>query len=356
MTISIITPSFGQLEWLRLCIASVADQVEGKKTAVTAAEQRPGLQKLKIVNADISEGKNEQARQSTIFNEQSPALSVEHIIQDAGTPGIEEFAREVGADLKLRYGGMSTPDHQSCEILNVRTDAGYTLRIFKEPDHGMYDAVNKGFVKATGEILAYINCDEQYLPGALYRVMDYFNTYTKTEILSAGTLVVDPDGALISARPGMVPWRLHLRLSHLPIFTASLFYRKSVVAERWHRFDTRFKDVADILWVLEKLSEKWVFKATAFYTSTFTDTGENMNLKPNARMEANFIKSRVKKSLTLLTIPVIVLHRVRKLFMGVYHRKKISFSIYTKDSLGIRKMKDAIGSSGVWKNRMQSWI
>jgi hypothetical protein len=216
--------------------------------------------------------------------------------------------------------------------------------------------VNKGFVKATGEILAYINCDEQYLSGALYQVMDYFNTHTKTEILSAGCLVVDPDGALISARPGMVPWRLHLRLSHLPILTASLFYRKSVVAERWHRFDTRFKDVADILWVLEKLSEKWVFKATAFDTSTFTDTGENMNLKPNARMEANFIKSRVKKPHALLTIPVIVLHRVRKLFMGVYHRKNISYSIYTKDSLGMRKMQNAIGSSGVWKNRIQSWI
>ncbi len=31
----------------------------------------------------------------------------------------------------------------------------------------MYDAVNRGLKKAKGEILAYINCDEQYLPGAL---------------------------------------------------------------------------------------------------------------------------------------------------------------------------------------------
>ena len=36
-----------------------------------------------------------------------------------------------------------------------------------EPDDGMYDAVNKGFALAKGEILAYLNCDEQYLPGAL---------------------------------------------------------------------------------------------------------------------------------------------------------------------------------------------
>jgi glycosyltransferase involved in cell wall biosynthesis len=353
MTFSIITPSYGQLDWLRLCVASVADQV---------GTQEYG--KLKIedgslgADAPAAQGVHD-GTQSPISNLQSPArspLAIEHIIQDAGTPGIEEFAKGMGKELMSRYGGEHVEDLQTYELLHLRTASGYTLRVFKEPDAGMYDAVNKGFVKATGDLLAYINCDEQYLSGALYRVMDYFNTHTKTEILSAGCLVVDPDGELISARPGMVPWRLHLRLSHLPIFTASLFYRKSVVAERWHRFDTRFKDVADILWVLEKLSEKWVFKATDFDTSTFTDTGENMNLKPNARMEANFIKIRVKKSLTLLTIPIIVLHRVRKLFMGVYHRKNISYSIYTKDSLGIRKMQSTIGSSGVWKNRIKSDI
>ena len=36
-----------------------------------------------------------------------------------------------------------------------------------EKDKGMYDAVNRGLRRATGDIFAYLNCDEQYLPGAL---------------------------------------------------------------------------------------------------------------------------------------------------------------------------------------------
>ena len=41
---------------------------------------------------------------------------------------------------------------------------------FIEKDGGMYDAVNRGYRRAQGDILAYLNCDEQYLPGALKTV------------------------------------------------------------------------------------------------------------------------------------------------------------------------------------------
>ena len=54
MRFTIVTPSFNQLDWLELCVASVADQ--------------------------------------------QGVASIEHIVQDAGTPGIEEFARHLGAD------------------------------------------------------------------------------------------------------------------------------------------------------------------------------------------------------------------------------------------------------------------
>ena len=39
MTISIITPSFGQLNWLRMCVASVADQNAPEKQEASAAQK-----------------------------------------------------------------------------------------------------------------------------------------------------------------------------------------------------------------------------------------------------------------------------------------------------------------------------
>lgn len=43
-----------------------------------------------------------------------------------------------------------------------------------ERDAGQVDAINKGFARATGEILAYINSDDYYLPGALHHVSEVY--------------------------------------------------------------------------------------------------------------------------------------------------------------------------------------
>jgi len=43
-----------------------------------------------------------------------------------------------------------------------------------EPDRGQAHAINKGFERATGQIAAYINSDDAYLPGAFATVAQTF--------------------------------------------------------------------------------------------------------------------------------------------------------------------------------------
>jgi cellulose synthase/poly-beta-1,6-N-acetylglucosamine synthase-like glycosyltransferase len=44
-----------------------------------------------------------------------------------------------------------------------------------EPDHGQSHAINKGMARTTGEILAWLNSDDVYEPGALAHVARYFD-------------------------------------------------------------------------------------------------------------------------------------------------------------------------------------
>src|SRR5437773_448175 len=98
------------------------------------------------------------------------------------------------------------------------------VRAYVEKDAGMYDAVNRGFDRATGDILAYLNCDEQYLPGALLAVEEYFVQNPKKEVVFAHCIVVDAEGSYICDRRAMIPRRAHTQVSgNLSILTAATF-------------------------------------------------------------------------------------------------------------------------------------
>lgn len=54
-----------------------------------------------------------------------------------------------------------------------------------EPDGGQYDALNKGFAHATGEILAWINSDDKYLPWTFSVVADVLSHLPQVEWLTS---------------------------------------------------------------------------------------------------------------------------------------------------------------------------
>ncbi len=58
-----------------------------------------------------------------------------------------------------------------------------------EPDSGPYDAINKGFARSTGEIMAWLNSDDIYLPGALLAVGQIFAQFPEIEWLTSATPV-----------------------------------------------------------------------------------------------------------------------------------------------------------------------
>lgn len=81
-------------------------------------------------------------------------------------------------DFELEYiviDGKSTDG--TLEILKKYEDQLYYVY---EQDQGQSDAINKGLKMASGDIVAYLNSDDLYLPGALQTVCNYFRSHPDT--------------------------------------------------------------------------------------------------------------------------------------------------------------------------------
>ena len=345
MKFSIITPSFNQLDWLRLCIASVRDQVEAPSAGRSegAAPQSP-LPYPKSVSPSGP----------------SP-LAVEHIIQDAGTPGIEEFAREVGAafhrDGVLVFASTGErrleiedriESHPKSKIQNPKLP--YRLTIHCERDGGMYDAVNKGFEKATGDLMAYLNCDEQYLPGALASVGERFASDPNLEMVFADAVVVEKDGAFLCFRKAQVPFRDQLWF-RMPVLTCATFLRRSVFEEKQVRLDETKKVLGDVIWIMRAQERCIRMGVHRQFTSAFTETDANLGVGGAADREFLELRERmpahVRRGIKLYEL----YHKARSLLSGSRHAAPFTYEIYTDFDLSARKSIFVPHPTAVWKGR-----
>ncbi len=60
-----------------------------------------------------------------------------------------------------------------------------------EPDRGQSHAVNKGFKLASGEIAAWLNSDDQYLPGTLRTIAEHAQKYPEAGAWAGGGRRID---------------------------------------------------------------------------------------------------------------------------------------------------------------------
>jgi glycosyltransferase involved in cell wall biosynthesis len=66
-----------------------------------------------------------------------------------------------------------------------------------EKDKGQTDALNKGFAQAKGDILAWLNSDDTYLPGAVASAVQYFQESPKPGLVYGDTNFINEAGQII---------------------------------------------------------------------------------------------------------------------------------------------------------------
>src|SRR5438105_9693294 len=108
---------------------------------------------LSIITPSFNQGQFLEETILSVLNQRYPNL--EYIIIDGGSS-------DNSVDIIRRY----------------ESELAYWV---SEKDRGQVDAINKGFVRATGEITGFINSDDVYLPGTFAAVTDHFERDPKCE-------------------------------------------------------------------------------------------------------------------------------------------------------------------------------
>lgn len=96
------------------------------------------------------------------------------------------------------------------------------------PDGGQAAAINTGWRRAGGEVLAWLNSDDFYLPGTLLEIGEAFARHREADLIYGLTQRVDADGNAMGTVGSAFQWRT-LLYSHQVIPQPSAFFRRSAV-------------------------------------------------------------------------------------------------------------------------------
>lgn len=140
------------------------------------------------------------------------------------------------------------------------------VRWYREEDSGQSDALNKGFAKARGEWLFWLNADDVLLPGALKKVLDRINRIETVDWIAGDTVYLDEKGIVKDVRTD-AKWRSWFG-KKLSVWTGgpSAFFRRELWEKRggfaadlkyamdidlwtrWAKAGERFVGLGDYAW------------------------------------------------------------------------------------------------------------
>lgn len=195
--------------------------------------------KISIITPSLNQGKFIEQTIKSVLSQKYPNL--EYIIVDGGS-----------TDSTLR----------------ILRKYSKQIKWTSEKDKGQADAINKGMRMAKGDIIAYINSDDYYLPNTFSAVADFFNRNKDAKWLTGDYIIVDEKGKKI--QPSVTLYKKLLRflggkniLSIVNyIAQPSTFWKRSVVSDVGF-FNDSLKYVFDYDYWMRIIRQYPLFRVTS---------------------------------------------------------------------------------------------
>lgn len=225
-------------------------------------------------------------------------VEVEHIVQDAcSTDGTPEW-------------------------LAAQTD----LLARSEADGGMYDAINRGWNRASGDILSWLNSDEQYLPGTLKRVCEIFDSQPEIDFVYGNYIVVDGGGKPVAARREIRLSKTYISQGYMNAASCTMFFRRRLLDSGLLILDDQFRYASDMDLVLRLISSGAKAKQVNRYMALFAFDGNNLSCSPKMIEETEIIRRKFGGSSSRLArLPAITGRVIERVLSGCYRRDDIDY-------------------------------
>lgn len=211
---------------------------------------------------------------------------------------------------------------QSVEI--IKKYANRLAYWVSEKDRGQTHAINKGFERCTGCIVAWINSDDIYLPGTLARVADHVIRHPSTMFLYGDAEIIDSQGHFLMYRKELPADKTmgNLLSWGLLIPQPSAFWRRQTFekvgflnenlqyimdSEFWFRVSQEFE--------LQHISH--IFSKQRYHAHSKTNSAP---IDPRYKEE---MESLLRSSYQELSVSKIIPYRYAWLIRKIYRSKRI---------------------------------
>ena len=180
---------------------------------------------------------------------------------------------------------------------------GGRMRWISEPERGIYDAMNKGLRKATGDYVWFLNAgDTLYTADTLQSVVASLKkSVSLPDVLYGETQIVDAQGRALGMRRLKAPRKLTWKRFRMGMLVChqSFVVKRSVAPE----YDTTYRWVADYEWCIRCLKQAKRTKHTHLILSNYLEEGLSTANRKASLKERYAVMCRYYG-----TLPTMLLH------------------------------------------------
>jgi glycosyltransferase involved in cell wall biosynthesis len=269
----------------------------------------------------------------------TPALNSEEFIEDA----ILSVSRQ--QDVAVEHIVIDGASTDSTMAIVKRHGE---VKWISECDRGQSDAINKGFLSATGDLVGWLNADDYYLPGGLDAMARAAQAHPEADVIYGDCVFVDGEGKIVRSKVEHAFDRSILLYFGCYIPSTTTFFRRRII-DSGLLLDCDYRVCMDFEYFARLAHAGFNFCYVPHFIAAFRWHGSNISLKqlPRRAEERRLVQRRFgDKDLSSSTLAWLAnLHRVKRLL-----RKTLSGNLVREF-----RLRQMLGRDTRWLDSDAGW-